>query len=596
MEPPKPGGPRALWRSMRYLRAYRRETLGAFFALLFVLAANLLVPQLVRLAIDGGIAKHEAKVVALSVGGMLTAALVRGLFSFLQEYLAERASQGVAFDMREALFAQIQRLSFSYYDRMQTGQLLTRLTNDVEQIRTFTGKGVIQLVEAAVMLCGSALLLFHLNWRLALISLSIIPAILVVLTLFVKRVGPLIRQVQQLLGRLNTVLQEDLVGMRVIRAFARENRETERYRDVNDALLQQNLAIVRVMSNNFPVVMFLSSLGTLAVVWYGGMEVLNVRLTVGELIAFNSYLGFLFQPVMILGFLSAGIARAGASSLRVFEILEAPLDIHDRATAKPLPPLAGRVEFRDVTFRYPGGERDVLTHLSFKAEPGQMIAIIGTTGSGKSSIINLLPRFYDVTAGQVLIDGHDVRDLTLASLRSQFGIVLQDAMLFSGTVRDNIAYGKPDATQEEIERVAHAAQAANFIHDLPAGYETVVGERGVGLSGGQRQRLAIARALLVDPRLMILDDSTSAVDAETEAALRATVDALMRDRRRTAFVIAQRISTVRDADLILVLDQGRIAARGTHQELLRQSDLYNTILGSQILKGADLAMLEDERA
>jgi len=340
---------------------------------------------------------------------------------------------------------------------------------------------------------------------------------------------------------------------------------------------------VKVFSEMFPFVFFFANLGTLGVIGAGGLEVIGGSLTIGELIAFNSYLALLVFPLLSLGFLSSMVPRAAASSLRIYEILDAPIDVSDRPGAIPLPETGGRVEFRTVGFRYPGSEREILRDVSFVADPGQTIAILGTTGSGKSTIVNLLPRFYDATAGAVLIDGHDVRDVTLASLRGQIGIVLQETLLFSGSVRDNVAYGRPDATQGEVEAAARAAQADEFIRALPQGYDTLVGERGVGLSGGQRQRIAIARALLVAPRLIILDDSTSAVDAGTEIAIQVALDALMRDKGRTAFVIAQRISTVRDADLILILDGGTIVARGTHDELLQDSELYNEILGSQLI-------------
>lgn len=304
--------------------------------------------------------------------------------------------------------------------------------------------------------------------------------------------------------------------------------------------------------------------------------------------AFNSYLAFLLQPILTIGFLSASISRAGASSLRVFEVLDTEVEVRDKPDAIPLPPIHCRVEFEDVSFRYPGSEREILEDISFCIEPGQTVAILGTTGSGKSTLVNLIPRFYDATDGAVKLDGHDVRDVTLSSLRSQIGVVLQETRLFSGSVRDNIAFGKPDATDEEVREAARDAQADDFIRELPEGYDTVIGERGLGLSGGQRQRVAIARALLVDPRLLILDDSTSAVDAETEARLGETLDRLMRERSRTVFVIAQRVSTVRDADLILVLDEGKIAARGTHEELRRDSELYNEILGSQLVEQTTL--------
>jgi len=572
---------RALW----YLRSYKGEAFGAFGALLLSSAASLATPQLIAYAIDSGIAPRSLNVILLAVGGLAAAALVRGLFQFLQGYLAERASQGVAYDLRNHLFVKIERLGFSYYDRVETGQLVTRLISDVEQIRTFVGSGVVQLAAAAVMLVGTTVLLFSLDWRLALVALSIVPVIFVLLLRFVRRIGPLFRSVQQTLGRLNATLQEDLAGIRVIRTFAREDYESSRFRSVNDELLEKNLATVRTLSNNFPFIFLLANLGTLAIILFGGLQVIGGTLSIGELVAFNTYLGFLLFPILTIGFLAAGISRAGASSQRVFEVLDAPLEVQDAPDAVPLPPIHCRVEFNDVSFRYPGDEREVLHDISFCTEPGQTVAILGTTGSGKSTLVNLLPRFYDVTGGSVRLDDYDVRDVTLTSLRSQIGIVLQSPLLFSGSVRDNIAYGRPEATQEEVETAARAARADEFIRALPDGYDTVIGERGVGLSGGQRQRIAIARALLIDPRLLILDDSTSAVDAETEAVIQESLDQLMRESHRTVFVIAQRVSTVRDADLILVLDEGTIAARGTHEELLRDSELYNEILGSQILAG-----------
>jgi len=584
------GGLAAARRALGYLRSYKAEASGAFLALILVSAANLVTPQLIAYAIDQGIAPRRLGAILAAVGGLVAAALVRGLFQFLQGYLAERASQGVAYDLRNALFTRIERLGFSYYDSVETGQVVTRLTSDVEQIRTFAGSGVVQLAAAAVMLVGTTVLLISINWQLALVALAIVPAIFLLLLRFVRKIGPLFRQVQQTLGRLNTVLQEDLSGIRVIRTFVREDHESARYRSVNDELLSKNLQTIRAFSNNFPFIFLLGNIGTLLIVLFGGLQVIGNKLSIGELVAFNTYLGFLLFPILTIGFLAAGISRAGASSLRVFEVLDAPLGVEDAPDAKPLPPVSCRVDFDNVHFRYPGSEREILRGVSFTAEPGQTVAILGTTGSGKSTLVNLLPRFYDVTGGSVRLDGHDVRDVTLSSLRSQIGVVLQTSLLFSGSVRDNIAYGRPEATQEEVEAAARAAQADGFIQALPEGYDTVIGERGVGLSGGQRQRIAIARALLIDPRLLILDDSTSAVDAETEAAIQTALDQLMRDSRRTVFVIAQRISTVRDADKILVLDDGGIAAIGTHEELQRDSELYNEILGSQLATGSEVRL------
>ncbi|MDP8945179.1 MAG: ABC transporter ATP-binding protein/permease [Actinomycetota bacterium] len=561
----------------------------AVLSLLLVSSANLATPLLIGRAIDEGIGPRRLGVIFVVVGWLVGLAVARAMFTFLQGYLAERASQGVAYDLRDALFERIERLSFSYYDRVQTGQLVTRLTSDVEQIRTFAGSGVVQLANAVVMLIGTTILLLYLDWQLALVALAIVPIIAVLLVRFVGRIRPLFREVQQTLGRLNTVLQEDLLGVRVIRAFAREDYETARYTSVNEELLEKNLTTVRVFSNNFPFVFLFANLGTLAIIWFGGWQVIGGRLSVGDLVAFNTLLGFMLFPILTIGFLSASISRAGASSQRVFDVLDAPLDVKDSPEASILLPLSCRVDFDDVSFRYPGSVRDILTGVSFTARPGQTVAVLGTTGSGKSTLVNLIPRFYDVTGGAVRLDGNDVRDVTLSSLRSQIGIVLQETRLFSGTVRENVAFGKPDATDEEIVAAAEAAQAGEFIRGLSDGYDTVIGERGIGLSGGQRQRIAIARALLIDPRLLILDDSTSAVDAETEAAIQKTLDRLMREKHRTVFVIAQRVSTVRDADLILVLDEGRIAASGTHEELLHESELYNEILGSQLLSPSETA-------
>ncbi|WP_404365099.1 ABC transporter ATP-binding protein [Corallococcus coralloides] len=579
---PASGRPPIL-RALGYLRRYRLEAVGALVSLLLVSVANLGAPQMIRIAIDQGLARGEARPVWLAVGGLVAIALGRGLFNFLQGYLAERASQGVAFDLRDALFARIQRLSFSYYDQAQTGQLLTRLTSDVEAVRTFVGGGIVQFAAAAAMLVGCAGLLVYLDPVLALAALATVAPILLVMRTFIRRMRPMYGQLQALLGSLNTTLQEDLRGLRVVRAFSAESRELERYGKTNAELKEKNLRVVDALASNFPFISFFANLGTLVVVGVGGWRIFHERLTLGELIAFNSYLAFLLMPLMTLGFIAASMSRASASAQRVFELLDTAVEVSDRPGAVPLPPLQGRIELRDVRFRYAGGEREILRGVSVTLEPGQLVAVLGTTGSGKSTLINLLPRFYDVTGGAVLLDGQDVRDVTLASLRSQIGVVLQDALLFSGTVRENIAYGRPEATQAQVEAAAEAAQAAEFIRELPQGYDTVVGERGVGLSGGQRQRLAIARALLTDPRLLILDDSTSAVDARTETAIQGALDMLMRDKRRTAIVIAQRISTVRDADLILVLDEGRIAAKGRHEELKATSELYNDILGSQLL-------------
>jgi ATP-binding cassette subfamily B protein len=471
------------------------------------------------------------------------------------------------------------------------------------------------------MLIGSIVALVSMNWQLALLVLLTVPAIAVVLGYFIRVVRPMFSQVQSRLGVLNTVLQENLAGVRVVQAFAREPYEHDRYATANQSLLDVNITTVRAMSLSFPLVFFISNLGTLLVVWVGGHQVIGGTLSLGNLVAFNSYLALLIMPLMQIGFISAQIARAGVSAERIFEIIDAHNEVTDKPGAQLLPPIQGEVTFENVKFGYfvkageeqkpkakapakapakangapapmggmggmAGGwgsaspdDKYILKGVSFTAKPGMTVAIMGVTGSGKSTIINLIPRFYDVSSGRVLVDGHDVRDVTLESLRSQIGIVLQDTTLFSGSIRENVAYGRPDASEQDILAAAQAAQAHDFVMGFPDGYDTVIGERGVTLSGGQRQRIAIARAILRDPRILILDDSTSAVDAETEYQIQQALDRLMAGR--TSFVIAQRISTVRSASLILLLDKGRIAAMGTHEELLAESPLYGEIIDSQ---------------
>lgn len=575
-----------LWRALGYLRTYWHTTLGAFISLLIVTVTSLISPQLLRIVIDDGISKGNLAIILYAALGLLLVAAVRDIFTFTQGYWSEKASQGAAYDMRNAIFARLERLSFSYHDQAQTGQLMTRVTSDVDTVRNFTGSGVLQLLNAIVLLLGSATILFVTNWKLALISFLMVPIILAIFLFFLQRVGPRFRIVQQKLGNLNTILQENIAGVRVVKAFVREPYELQRYRAANDDLLTENLNVVRSTSLTFPLIFFVSNLATLAVIWFGGQQVISGQLSIGGLVAFNSYLSYLLMPVFILGSTLTSLTQSSASARRVFEIIDTPIEVADRPDALPLPPVQGQVQFENVTFRYAGNETPTLSQVSFTAQPGQTVAILGRTGSGKSTVINLIPRFYDVSEGSVRIDGHDVRAVTLDSLRTQIGIVLQETNLFSGSIRDNIAYGRPNATDEEVEAAAEAAQAHTFITSFPAGYQTIVGERGLGLSGGQKQRLAIARALLLSPAILILDDSTSAVDAETEYQIQQALQRLMLNR--TSFIIAQRINTVRNADLILLIDQGRLVAQGTHEELQRSNGLYAELLESQLKGDAEL--------
>lgn len=571
-----------LQRVLGSLSAYRWTALGALLSSLLLTAAYAITPQLFRWAIDDGISKNNLRVVFYSAAWMVVAAIARGLFNFGQSFWAETASQGVVYDLRNRIFTKIQNLSFSYHDRSQTSQLLTRVTSDIEQIRTFLSTSLMQVISGIATLITIATILLIMNWELALITLTVIPLSAWLMAQFLQKNSKLFGQVQEELGNLNTVLQENLFGVRVVKAFVRESSEKQRYTTLNQALLKTNIKTILAIRNTFPFIFLLSNLVSVFVIAYGGIAVIKERFSIGELVAFNSYLLLILQPVLLIGFAAPAIAGAAASAHRVYEVVDAKIEIRDRPNAVPFETCGGRITFENVCFRYPGSTTEALKGISFETKPKELIAILGMTGSGKSTIINLIPRFYDVTSGAVRIDGRDVRDFSLASLRSRIGIVFQETTLFSGTIRENLTYANPHATMEQIIEVAKTAQIHDFIESLPDSYETIVGERGVGLSGGQKQRIAIARTLLTDYSILILDDSTSAVDAKTAAQIQEELDYLMRKKTCTAFVIAQRISTVKNADRILLIDKGKLVAQGTHEELMRTSPLYGAILESQV--------------
>ncbi len=573
---------KSIGRLFRLIPPYLMWAIPALVFLVLANAAQLVLPQLIQRAIDDGMAVGVWDVVVRSAWLVVALSVGRAILTFLQRYLIEVVAQGVAFDLRNTIFDKLQALSFSYFDKARAGQLITRVTSDVEQVRLFLSQGLLQFVTAIVMIFGSAIILFRTNWRLASAVFVVVLLTGVVIGFLFTLVRPLFMEVQKRLGRLNNTLQENLAGIRVVKAFAREPYEAQRFSEANVSFRDQNLMVITKLSSVFPLIFLLANIGTLVVIWVGGSMVINESLKIGELLAFNTYLTLLLFPLFILGFISTLISRAAASADRIFEVIDAEIDVKDKPGAIDLPLVDGRVVFENVTFRYAGGENKALDDVSFTAEPGETIAILGQTGSGKTTVINMIPRFYDVNEGVIRIDGHDIRDVALDSLRRQIGLVLQETMLFSGTIASNIAYGDPDATQDQIEDAAKAAQAHDFIAELDDGYGTVVGERGAGLSGGQRQRIAIARALLVDPKLLILDDSTSAVDTQTEYRIQQALTKLMEGR--TSIVIAQRISTVRAADKIIVLDQGKISAIGTHDDLLATSPLYGEIVDSQLIE------------
>ncbi len=605
---------KSLLRAIRYVGHYRSIALLAYGSLILATAAQLMVPQLVQTIIDTVVKSFAASQIlslptnaqALAAqqtgatiaqlqsqqngataalvfagSGLVGFAILRALFSFSQQFNAERLSQNLAFDFRNELFAKIQRLSFSYHDRNQTGQLMIRATDDVEKLRMFIGQGLVITFQAFILLAGSLVVLWFTNHSLTLVILPTLPLALIIFFIFGAISQPLFTRVQHRLSALNTVLQENLAGFKVVKAFAREPQEEARFHLAADALVGEQFKIARTFGFLMPLIFLIANLGQAMILYYGGSQIIQNNLTLGEWQKFSLYLVFVFFPMGQLGFIINLMSQASASAQRIFEIIDTRNEVENKPGAFELKEVAGHVQFEDVTFRYFKSGDPVLNRVSFDAKPGQTIALLGATGSGKTTIINLLPRFYDVSEGRVLIDDRDVRDVTIESLRSQIGIVLQETTLFSGTIRENIAFGKPDAGMDQIISAAQAAAAHDFISEFPQGYDTPVGERGSTLSGGQKQRVAIARALLLDPRILILDDSTSSIDLATELKIQQALDKLMKGR--TAFVIAQRISTVLNADQILVLEKGQIVARGTHEELLESSELYAEIYTSQLI-------------
>lgn len=600
-----PAGQKALRRAIGYLRRYPRYSLAAYGSLIFATIAQLTVPLLVQVLIDTINTESGSSISRLPtfqqifttlnipidlsqasqtlfVGALLISilAFIRGALAFSENYMAQVLSESIAFELRNDIFTKIQRLSFSYHDRNQTGQLMVRATDDVEKLRTFIGRGLIVALQATILLVGTLFFMVQTNVQLTLIVLPLLPISIFIFGLFGANSQPLFQEAQIRLSRVNTILQENLAGLKVVRAFANEPKETKRFIAGINALLEQRLKISRVFSFLFPGIILIALLAQAGILYFGGRQIIGDQLTVGEWQKFSLFLTFLFLPMGQLGFIISLTAQASTSAQRIFEILDAKNDVEDQPNALPLGEVRGRVQFENVTFRYFASSDPVLRNINFTAEPGQTVALLGSTGSGKTTIINLIPRFYDVTTGRVLIDGQNVCQVTLESLRAQIGIVLQETTLFSGTIRENIAFGRPNATDEEVIAAAKAAAAHDFIISFSQGYNTSVGERGSTLSGGQKQRIAIARALLLNPRILILDDSTSSVDLNTEYQIQEALDQLMQGR--TSFVIAQRITTVLNADQILVLDQGQVVATGTHRELMENSPIYAEIYNSQL--------------
>lgn len=573
-----------LRRMLKYLNPYKKEAIIATILVAFVVIADLSIPRLVQVIIDDGVAQGDMNVILWTSLLMIGASLLSAAISIANTYYSVKASRGFEADLREAIFKKIQTFSFGNLDDLNTGQLLTRLTSDLNMVQLVVSMGLRMFSRAPLMFLGSFGIMFATNPNLAMVILALMPVTLVLVTFFIRLVRPLFTLVQERLDHLNQVLQENLTGIRVVKAFVRGDHENRRFEKANTSLYEISLKMAQYISIFFPIIMTLMNLGTVAIIYYGGLQVHAGTTSVGQIMAFTNYLFATMFPVLMLAMMAAQISGASASATRIMEVIDSVPEVQDSPDAVALDEIRGRVAFENVSFSYrdDGGD-PVLTDVSFIAEPGEKVALLGQTGSGKSSLINLIPRFYDTSEGRVTIDGIDVRDIKMDSLRSHMGISLQEAILFSGPIRDNIKYGKPDASDEEVVEAAKTAQAHDFIMAFPEGYDTMVGERGANLSGGQKQRLAIARALLVKPRILILDDSTSSVDVETEAEIENALESLMGDT--TSFIVAQRISTVLKADKILVLDNGRIAAEGRHDELMDTSPLYREIYESQLGDG-----------
>ncbi len=543
---------------------------------------NILIPQFMRWMIDEGIGNQDFSLLGWSVAGLLALTLVKGVFTYFEGQWSETASQSVAYDVRNAIQRKLTSLSFSFHDTTETGELLSRSIQDVERIRFLSGRAALRLLQGMVMLIGTAIMLFIMQPSLAALVMLMMPLLIIQALRFGRVFRPLSLRIQKQLAILTTQVEQNLRGIRVVKAYAQEEAEIARFEKENAHWFGLSSRGARLQSVNAPLLLLIANLAVVLIIWYGGTLVIRGQLSVGELVAFTAYVAQLVDPVRRLGLIIPAMAIASSAGERIFEILDTAPDVQDDADARPLETLEGAVRFENVSFSY-GGKQElvkVLKDIDFEARAGQIVALLGTTGSGKSTIISLIPRFYDPTGGRVTIDGRDIRLATIRSLRKQIGIVMQETSLFATTVRENIAFGKPEASNEEIVAAAQAAQAHEFILQMKDGYDTRVGERGATLSGGQKQRLAIARALLMDPRILILDDATASVDTETESLIQKAFERLMKGR--TTFVIAHRLGTVQRADLILILDKGRIVARGKHDELLHTSPLYNEIYHRQL--------------
>lgn len=575
-----------------FVKPYWKLALFSLILLTAVVFMDLAIPRLIQRIIDQGINANSMEVVVQTSILMLCVSGLSALFAVLNNSFSVRAGESVARDIREALFLKIQSFSYGDLDHFTTGKLLVRLSSDTTAVQRLVQISLRIGTRAPLMMIGSLILMFNTNARLALNMLPLLIVTAAVIVFFSLKMEPLFRLVQQKLDRLNTVLQENIAGARLVKAFVRANYESKRFEAVNQDFAEQSIHVMQFMSSMGPVLTVFVNIGMVIVIWSGGMQAINGEFSIGQIVAFTNYLLSTMGPLTMMTWLANTWANGFASAQRINEVLDREPEVQDAPHAQPMPtPVKGRVVLENVSFHYNGsGDGLVLDGVNLIVNPGETVAILGATGAGKTSLINLVSRFYDVSGGRVLIDGVDIRDIQQESLHAHIGIVPQETILFSGTVRENIRYGRPEATDDEVIAAAKAAQAHDFILKLPNGYDTHIEERGVNLSGGQKQRIAIARALAANPSILILDDSTSSVDVETETKIQAALEELMRGR--TSFVVAQRISTVLKADKIIVIEKGKIAAEGTHRELMQTSPIYQEIYDSQLGNGFREGLLD----
>lgn len=558
-------------RILSYIKPYMHRLIFAMFCTIMAAAGNLYIPWIIKDMIDEVLADKNGTMLNWIAASIIAIFVVRGLFWYGQNYLMSYVGQSVIIDIRAAVFKKLQRLSVSFYDKNKTGTIMSYVTNDVNALQSAMVENTIEMITEGFILIGSVVAMIYLDWRLTLFTVCTFPVVLWFMEFFGKKIRKTGGRIQECTADITSVLQESVASARVIKSFVREDYEVDRFDVENRANFRANMKNAQLMATLTPVVELVAAIGVTMIIWYGGNNVINGTITAGSLVAFLTYAVNISNPIKRLTRVIGNIQKALAAAQRVFMIIDMPEEIAESRDAKQLPEVSGKVEFQNVSFAY-DDKGNVITDLSFSVKPGEVIAIVGPSGAGKSTIANLLPRFYDVNKGDIKIDGHSVREVTLDSLREQVGIVPQETMLFNGSVYNNILYGRLDATKEEIEAAAKAANAHDFIMQLTDGYETKLGDRGVNLSGGQRQRIAIARAILKNPRILILDEATSALDTESERVVQEALDRLMVGR--TSFVIAHRLSTVKNADKILVLEKGNLVESGTHDELLSLDGLY----------------------